>query len=122
MSRLYSLGMWFCTSMAIALLVLIPLVLPEEVWADTGDCASQCASQCSSYPPGSPEYQDCYNTCMYQCMMLAKCDPAKCAFRKECTMLDKTQCGELLNCGAADGCVNVCSCQPSGAGCDCQQK
>jgi hypothetical protein len=36
MARLYSLGTWWFSSLAIALALLVPLTVPESAWADAG--------------------------------------------------------------------------------------
>lgn len=62
MSRFYSLSSWFCTSVAIALAVIVPLTVPEEAFADAGStCASQCSAQCAN---AGPYYPTCYEYCI----------------------------------------------------------
>jgi hypothetical protein len=65
MSRLYSLGTWWFSSLAIALAVLVPLTVPEEALADAGsDCGSQCSSQCSG---DGTFYEKCMGLCTQSC-------------------------------------------------------
>lgn len=95
-------------------------------------CLSQCGgtccqSQCGSDPncPTSCCQAVCGNdpVCQQSCLSIAaKCMPDNCTMRDSCKMLGKNDCGELTSCGLADGCVDLCTCQPLNLNCDCQQK
>ncbi len=91
MSRLYGFGVGSFIGLALVLALLLPLAVPNDVLADAG----------SGPPP-------------------AGCMPDKCTLRNTCQKLGKKDCAELTSCGLDTGCVDVCSCQPSGANCDCQ--
>lgn len=72
MVRLYSLSSWFCTCVAIVLAILVPLVVPEDVFANAGnDCYSVCSETCGTD-------SSCMSSCMSSCcqsMCMGSSDP-----------------------------------------------
>jgi hypothetical protein len=102
MSRLYSLGSWIFTSVAITLAVLVPLTVPETAFADTGDvqCTLQCYKSCSSQC--APGDQTCQNNCLAACA--GQCCVQQCNGDSSCqSTCCQLYCGSDINC--MQGCL-----------------
>ncbi len=99
MSRLYTLGTWFCTSVAMALALLVPLAVPEGALADSGQtCYANCQTSC---------YNQCGNdsACIQQCMgqCTGPCCASACNGDSTC---QSTCCQEA--CGGDSTCLQNC--------------
>jgi hypothetical protein len=97
MFRLYFLGSWCCTSLALVLAVLAILAVPEEAFADSGacdSCATSCTNQCGSD-------NDCYEVCMTGCLNV--CCSQQCGSDPTCW---NSCCQDA--CGSDQTCLNNC--------------
>lgn len=99
MYRVYSLGSWFCTSVAMTLAVLVALTVPETVFADSGmTCYANCETSC---------YNQCGNdqTCILQRMggCTGSCCASACNGSSSC---QSTCCQEA--CQGDQNCINQC--------------
>jgi hypothetical protein len=97
MSRLYSLGSWSCLSLGLALAVVATLAVPEEAFADSGECAS-CATTCGE-TCGSDN--TCYENCMAPCTQ--GCCTQLCGTDDSCY----SSCCQAA-CGSDQTCYNNC--------------
>lgn len=119
MARLYSLSSWFCTSLAIALAVLVPLTVPEDAFADDGVCSycdgnSNCCNSCCQTLclTGDPT---CMSNCLANCAMPFDCTQCNCG-------LPGRQC-DMDMCFNVPGCNTNCNCVPNGVSdCKCVAK
>jgi hypothetical protein len=110
MSRLYSLGTWSFSSVAIALAVLVPLTVPEGALADSGqtcyeNCQSSCYNQCGNDP-------NCIEQCMGPCG--GSCCVSACNGDPNCMY---NCCAEV--CGNEQTCLQNCQAKGGCAGDNC---
>jgi hypothetical protein len=97
MPRLYTLGTWSFSSLAIALALLVPLTVPEGALADAGsDCNTSCTASCNDDCVGEPP--SCFANCMGQCT--GTCCSDACTDNTCVTTCCSEACGSIVNCNS----------------------
>jgi len=144
MNRLISSVSWFFACLGVALLMVTPLVVPDEVFADTGSCvcdgscAVGCIQQCSSDPACVAECKESWSfSCCHEKYgddpdSLAGCCENVCGSDNDClaacsSNAVKTFCAECSRGGDTSGCIKASppscpniSCDGTGCtGCSC---
>jgi hypothetical protein len=126
MLRLYSLGSWFCTSLALTLAVVAALAVPEGAFADSGlppppppctNCSGDCSYQCGSD-------NTCYENCMTDCT--GPCCNGQCGSDPDCYYsCCQAACGDDQTCQAncqagwaGPGCTGGTTCYTPGNKCN----